>query len=153
MCFNKSSSSQSQATKVNDYRVGAENGGIAIGSQASANIRIGSDDVAIASLENQRALSDLAIDTAFESTNNALRTGVDFVAGALSEFLNKSDAQLQRANSNVTASRQFAADLIADNTETSDERLIKIVRYGMGAAVIAITIQSGALNQLIGAFK
>lgn len=156
MCFNKSSSSQSQASNVYDWRTGADNGGLAIGAKSDNNtvlIEQVSDNIAIASIDGQREVSEKTIDTIYESTKNALTTTTDVIADAFSGFLNASDAQLQRANSNVKASRDFAADLIAENTESSDERLIKIVQYGMGAAVIVVLVQSGFLKDLRGVFK
>jgi hypothetical protein len=158
MCFNSASSSQSQASKVTDQRAGVGGSGIAMGRTSvndggSITAVYGSDDVAIASIEGQRELSEKSIETVYESTKNALTTTTDLISQAFTGFLNVSDNQLTRANQNVTASREFAANLIADNTESSDERLIKVVQYGMGAAVLVVLIQSGALKQITGAFK
>lgn len=134
MCLSSKSSS-SQSTEVRDERVGADNGATAFRASGTNTITVGSDDTA-----------QLAI----ESTTNALTASTDFIGSALTNFFQLTDQSLQRADNNLRTQNQTAAELLREEQESSDDRLIKVFAIVAGAGVVVVALQSGALK---GVFK
>ena len=156
-----SSSKVNQTTQVFDERFAAE------GDNASANsvrlsggtrgdIIIGSDDVALASIFNTNELakgSNEVAAGAIEASNEALLVASTFLADTFTDFLNVTDQSLQRADTNIRAQQQTTADLLAKEQESADDRLIRVVKFGLIATGAIVFIQSGGLKTVLGVFK
>lgn len=136
MCF--SSSSSSQRSEVRDERVGADNGATAFRASGTNTITVGSDDTA-----------QLAI----ESSTNALTETTDLIDGVLTEFFNSSDKRLEAADRNISENQKLTAELLKNEQETSDDRLIQIFYILAAAGVGIVALQSGFLKDLRGVFK
>lgn len=132
MCFNSAKSNQS--SDVNDNRVGADNGAIAFRSaNASNDIIFGSDETA-----------QLAI----EASTNALVASTDFIGSALTSFFNLTDKRLDRADNNIDSQNKLNAELLQKEQESSDDRLIKIIKYAMFAGLGYAAIKSGVFKDI-----
>ncbi|MCB1557227.1 MAG: hypothetical protein KDJ15_07950 [Alphaproteobacteria bacterium] len=145
MCFNSSSSSASSSSSdVFDERIGADNGSVAIRELSGGNFsfRDTSEDVA-----------NTAIDAVRESSTQALTASTDFIGQAFSQVLSASEKSIDRAQSNLAATRDFAAGLIDKEQESADDRLLKLFQLVAIAGVGIVFLQSGALKDLKGVFK
>tara|TARA_R110002124_G_scaffold14054_6_gene63243 strand:+ start:889 stop:1293 length:405 start_codon:yes stop_codon:yes gene_type:complete len=134
MCFNSSSSS-AQASETTDERVGADNGSTAFRAVGENSIVVGSDDVA-----------SIAILAAQE----ALKTSTDFITDNFTNILNSADRRADKADANSAATQAFAADIVSQAQETSDERIIGMVKILLLSGVAVVAFQSGAFK---GIFK
>lgn len=137
MCFDSSSSSSSSSsTSTTDERIGADGGAsiARVESSGSGTITIGSDDIASEAIKNSK--DQLAVST-------------DFARTVFSQVLALTDKSLQSAESNIAASRDFAAGIIEKEQESSDDRLIKLVTYIMIAGVGIVALQSGVLKGVL----
>lgn len=137
MCFSSKASS-SQETEVRDERIGADNGATAFRAEGTNTITVGSDDTA-----------QLAI----ESSTNALTASTDFIGAALTNFFNLADKSLERADNNITAQQATTASLLAKEQESSDDRLIGLVKMAALAGVAIVALQSGAVKDIAKGFK
>lgn len=156
-----SSSDVRQTTSVVDQRFAAE------GDNASANsvrldggidgyINIGSDQVALASIFNTNELargSNEIASEVLEASNEALLLSSNFLADTFSEVLNLTDQSLQRADTNIRAQQETTAQILAKEQESSDDRLIKIVTFGLIGAGAIVFIQAGGIKQFGDVFK
>lgn len=133
-----SSSSSSQSTKVNDGRVGADNGGLAFRQLDNNKIVVGSDETA---------------QFAINSTLDALTASTDFIGDQLTSFFNITDRRFTAADNNIQSQNALTAELLKSEQESSDDRLIQIIKYALLAGVGYTVIKSGAVNQVIRAFK
>lgn len=141
MCFNSDSNASSTTTTstsstVYDERMGAESGNAI---RTSGPVYIGSDELAKAVAEG-----------AIKNSKETLTLGTDFVLSAFTRVLDLTANSLNSADKNVEASRNFAADIISKEQESSDDRLIKVISYVMIAGIAVVALQSGALK---GVFK
>lgn len=142
MCFNKASSNAT--SKVYDGRAGADNGSTAF-TGGTGGIRIDGGNLTLG--------SDDTAQMAIESSTNALTATIDFLGPTLSEFFNVTDKRFERADANAAASRQMTQDLLLQESESADDRLLSVIKWGAGAAVVVVAIQSGVFKDLKGAFK
>ncbi len=136
MCLNSSSSSSS-SSDVFDERVGADNGAVAF---RASNATVNFDSEEIASL-------------AINSNKSVLETSVDFIGKTFTEVLNQADKRAAASEAQAIKTQEFARGIVEDSSETADDRLISIVKYGGILAIAAIAIQSGAIKEITGAFK
>lgn len=151
MCFNSESSSQANTT-VNDERFNVEAGGIGFrGDSVAFDI-------------NNENLNDDVAQFAIESSTNALTESTDFLQSAFTEIINLTDSRLARADDNLSTQNATAAELlrsqqeqasalIAQESESSDQRLIEIFKLGIVAGIAVFAIRSGAIKDITGAFK
>jgi len=137
MCFNSSSSSK-QSTKVYDERVGSDNGSTSFRADGTNTISVGSDDTA---------------QMAIESSTNALTVGTEFINSALTNFLNMTDTQLERADKNVASNQALNAELLMEQEESADDRLMNLLKYGLLAGVGITALKTGLVKDIVGAFK
>lgn len=143
MCFNSSSSSSSSSSSdVYDERVGAQNGSVATReiSGGSITFRDTSEDVARE-----------AIDAVRQNSTDALTASTDFISQAFTQVINASDKTIDRANENVRNTRDFAATIISEEQEGSDERLIQLFQIVAVAGLAGIAIAN--FENIAGAFK
>ena len=135
-----SKSSSSSSSSVRDERVGADNNSNAVRSIGNADtITFGSDEVA-----------GQAIDAIRESTSNALTSTADVLQNVFDGFLTATDRSLERSNENLKANQTLSADLLRQEQESSDDRLIKVIGFALLSGVSIVAIRSGFLK---GVFK
>lgn len=145
MCFNSSSSSSSSSSSdVFDERVGADNGAVAFRELNGGSFHFDdtSQDVSLG-----------AIDAIRQTSTDALTASTDFISQAFSQVITASEKGLERADQNLASTREFAASLIDEEQESSDDRLLQIIKFGTLAAIGVVAIQSGAIKDVTGAFK
>jgi hypothetical protein len=141
MCFNSSSSSSSSSSSdVFDERIGADNGSVAVREITGGDVTFQDLDADVAQF-------------AIDSSLRTLQASTDFLNETFTQVLNNSEKSVELANTNVAATRDFAASLIDKEQESSDDRLIKVLMYGSAAVVAVYAIQSGAIKDITGAFK
>ena len=135
MCFNKASAS----TSTYDQRVGADNGSASFGPGSNyGDITISSDDTA---------------QMAIESSTNALTETYDFLVPTLTNFFNLTDKRFERADVNAAESRKMTQELLLQESESADDRLLSVIKWGAGAAVVVVALRSGIFKELKGVFK
>lgn len=157
LSFLSSSSSSSQTTELQDKRIGADNGanalGVVLARSHNNTLNIGSDDVAKHS-----------IDAIKQITKDTLTATTDFISKAFTDFLNVTDRRFEAADNNIAAQNQLtetlltnqqnqAAALISQESQSADDRLLKLLKMAMIAGVGVVALQSGALKEIKGAFK
>ena len=156
----ESKSTSTVSTKITDQRFGASEGASAnrvdVIRSAGTTINVGSDDVAIA-----------AIDEIAENSLQNLRV----TSGIFEQFVGLADSRLKSADQNFAASQLLVRDIvsrdqdiardivtrgqyvIAKGQESADDRLLKIIKFSLLAGVSIFVIQSGALKTITGAFR
>ena len=131
----ESTTKSTTKTSVTDQRVGIEGAGNVGRIDTTGSVIVSSDDVA-----------KLAIEAVETSARDNLSVSTNFLEKAFTSVLKLTDTRLNSADQNFQKSQEFAAGIIAKEQETSDDRLIKVVTWGMVAAVIVVAVQSGALK-------
>lgn len=167
--FSSKSSATTNLTQMDERVTFGGQGAALTDSIAHGNISlsVGSDDVAKRALQtaeyaiagmaenssNSLAVNSQTINALKESTEESyglatetLKIGSEFIRDTFGGILNLTDSRLKSADANVQASRDFAAEIISEEQESADDRLIKVVAM-MGAGVLALyAIQKGVFK-------
>lgn len=134
-----SSSKSSSSSSVQDERVGAEGNATAFRSTGeNAIITVGSDDTA---------------QFAINSSTQALTATTNLIGDVFSKILNSTDTRQERAENNIAQQQRFSADLISNQSQTSDQRLINLMKYGLLAGVSIYAFKSGIITKTIRTLK
>lgn len=129
--FGGSKSTQTTDVRSYDQRVGLSDQATYLNAGAGANINydVLSDDVAAR-----------AIISSTEASKSTLSSGLDFASKIFGETLQTAADALTLANRQVDSTRDFAGAVISAEQTTSDDRLIRIVTYGLAAIVASIAL-------------
>jgi hypothetical protein len=131
--------SSSASASTTDQKVGVESGGNAFGAGSNySNITISSDEVA------QMAIA---------SSTQALIETTDFLGDALTDFFNITDGRDARASENDKANNQLTKELLLQESQTADDRLLSVLKWITVGGVAIVAVRSGIFKEIGGIFK